>query len=294
MVNSQDFFAVLTEKAGHFSQDITKQITEAFSYRGYTVQFCLYTDNQQLTKDLTEALNQGYQSFLAVGGDGTVNLVASMLWGKPHRLGIIPAGTTNTVARVLGIPLNIKESIELAASSEKIQSLDGLEVNGRVFLLNVSVGLSSIAISSVDSQKKTRFGILAYAIGGFSNIRRIRPRRFQVQVDGRTFNTRAVELHVTNTGIVGTPRFQMYPDSKTDDGRAEILTLRRWSIGELFNAALDVLTRRKRQAICLVTQGKDILIQSALPIEVQADGDILQQTPVRIRVLPQAIHFIVP
>ncbi len=87
-----------------------------------------------------KAQDQGYYSFLAIGGDGTVNLMASTLCGRPHRLSIIPAGTTNTVSRVLDIPQVIGEAIKVAASSDKVKSVDRLEIQGRILIMNVSEG----------------------------------------------------------------------------------------------------------------------------------------------------------
>lgn len=293
-MNKRDLFAVISEKGGNYHKGITRELSAAFAREGRTVTFCPLGEGTGLEEEVAQALKKGYHSFLAVGGDGTVNLLAGYLYGKSHRLGIVPAGTTNTLARVLGIPLSIKEAIEIAASSDKIRAVDGLEANGRLFVLNVSVGLTSISLDNIDSEQKSRWGVLAYILGIIRNSRRIKPRNFDIRIDGDYFNINAAELHVTNTGVLGTPRFRLYQDSLIDDGKAEVLILRHWSLIELFNMLLDALTHRESQAIRLVGQGRDILIQSKEPITIQADGDVQHKTPVRIKVLHRAINFIVP
>ena len=293
-MGKQRFMAVVSPRAGNFSRNVLQEIADIFAREGLAVDFYPINDTQQPEEQVAGALNQGYYSYLAVGGDGSVSLLASKLKGQPHRLGIIPTGTTNTIARVLGIPLSVRKAIALAASSSHIRAVDGLEINERVFLLNVSVGLSSISVDRVETKEKSKLGILAYALGVIRSRDKIRVLNFDLQIDGSPCKIRAIEVHVTNTGVIGLPRYRLYPDSRLDDGKAEVLILRQMSLKDISNAVLDILTRRERQAIQLVGQGKDILIQSRAPVEVQADGDIVRQTPVRIRVLCQAINFIVP
>jgi diacylglycerol kinase (ATP) len=292
-MDKRDFFAVISKQAGNYHKDIVREISETFLKQGLTVKFYTLEGNAQVKQEIAKAQNQGYYSFLAIGGDGTVNLMASTLYGKPHRLGIIPAGTTNALARVLDIPLAIGEAIKLSASSNKVKPVDGLQIQDRILIMNVSVGLSSAALRNLNSKEKSRFGVLAYLLGIIRNFGQIKAHNYQIQVNDSLYNIRAIELHVTNTGIIGTPRFQIYRNSRIDDGEAEVLIFRHWSIKEIFNAILDIMINRKGQAIKLIAAGNDILIKSNVPMAVQGDGDIIQETPVRIKVLPQVINFIV-
>jgi YegS/Rv2252/BmrU family lipid kinase len=288
------FFAVISPKAGHYYENLSSDIETVFHRLGQTVSFYSFKEAPALAEQIKQAQNTGYNSFLAVGGDGTASLIASSLIGKPHRLGIIPVGTTNTIARILEIPLTTGDAIEIAAHSDNIRSVDGLEVDSRIFILNVSLGISSVSLDSVNADQKSKLGILAYAMGILRNSSGMKTQSYQIQVDGRTLDIRAVELHVTNTGVLRTPRFNIYQESRFDDGMAEILILRHWSLKEIFNAILDLLIQRKKQAIKMVARGENIIIRSQTPIAVQADGDIIRKTPVTIKVLPQAINFIVP
>jgi len=47
-----------------------------------------------------------FEYIVAVGGDGTVNEISKFLIGTNKKLGIIPLGSGNGLARTLGIPLN--------------------------------------------------------------------------------------------------------------------------------------------------------------------------------------------
>ena len=74
-----------------------------------------------------------------VGGDGTVAAVASRLVDTDRRLGILPLGTLNYVARGLGIPTEIPDAIRVLLEGREGR-VDVGDVNGRVFLNNASLG----------------------------------------------------------------------------------------------------------------------------------------------------------
>jgi diacylglycerol kinase family enzyme len=81
----------------------------------------------------------------AVGGDGTVNAVASALAGGPIPLLVVPAGTLNHFARDLGVPLDPAEAALLVHSGAQ-RHVDVAEVNGRVFVNNSSIGAYPLAV----------------------------------------------------------------------------------------------------------------------------------------------------
>jgi len=85
-------------------------------------------------------LDQGAETLVAAGGDGTIAALAGPCHAAGARLGVIPMGTFNYFARAHGIPQNPDHAAEnLARGPEQAVAL-GM-VNGRVFLNNVSIGL---------------------------------------------------------------------------------------------------------------------------------------------------------
>jgi diacylglycerol kinase family enzyme len=103
-----------------------------------------------------------------------------------------------------------------------------------------------------------------------------------------------VEVVISNTGIIGTPRFHLWDNSVIDDGQLEVLAIRQWSPGTALDAILDVSIPGKKHAIALIGRGKEIQISSLKSVPVLADGDPINQTPVKVTVLPKAINLIVP
>ena len=60
-----------------------------------------------------EGLEEGMDIFVAVGGDGTLNEVGSVISGTEASMGIIPAGSGNGLAHHLGIPGKISDAVEV-------------------------------------------------------------------------------------------------------------------------------------------------------------------------------------
>lgn len=84
-------------------------------------------------------IQKGFDSLVAAGGDGTVNLAASAIGGANTALGVIPIGTLNHFARDLRLPVDVIEAVRVIAQGRTTR-IDIAEVNGRVFLNNSSIG----------------------------------------------------------------------------------------------------------------------------------------------------------
>lgn len=285
--------AFVAERSSNYRPGICQDLGRFLGRVGARVDFHSLGTGQDVDTCVRDAMGAGCSSFLAIGGDGTVNLVATSLVGRKHRLGIIPTGTANTMARMLGIPLAKREAIRVAGTSENTRAVDGMEIGGKMFMLNVSVGLSSASLNGLDLTYK-KVGMFSYVIGLARNVRDVQPVDLKLSIDDRQLQTAAVEAHVTNTGVIGSPRYIICERSRIDDGRLEVIAVDQWSLKEKVDTVLDVLTPREKKAIHLLGSGRTIVIDSAQPLPVQADGDIIGKTPVRIDIRPQAINFIIP
>jgi len=121
-------------------------------------------------------LRDGFDLVVAAGGDGTVSDVIDGLVGSPAPLGIIPIGTGNLIARELGIPEDIDEAVSIVASAPHSRKIDAMKIDGRVFALNVSVGISASVIGGTSRKSKNRFGRLAYFVTTILKMFTLKPR----------------------------------------------------------------------------------------------------------------------
>lgn len=108
-------------------------------------------DIQDLAAFKKDAIKQ-YDIVVAVGGDGTVRAVVEKWIDFDITLGIIPQGSYNHLAKDLGIPLGLSESVEVLANGQR-RKIDFATVNDRLFLNNSSVGMYPKAVRYRDAYK---------------------------------------------------------------------------------------------------------------------------------------------
>ncbi len=124
------------------------------------------------------AAAQGTEIVVAMGGDGMVHHLAQALIGTETALGIIPSGTTNVIARLLGIPTRPVRAAKLIRSAESapkygtvkmdLQQPDGRLVRHALFACGVGLDAEVVRMADADPYRKYRFGSLHYARSAFS------------------------------------------------------------------------------------------------------------------------------
>ena len=118
-----------------------KKVEEIFSAAGREVRVTVATGGGRHLREAAErAASDGCEALVAGGGDGTVNLAASVAVGRDIPLGVLPLGTLNHFAKDLGIPLELEDAVRVILGGVTCR-VDVGEVNGRVFLNNSSLGV---------------------------------------------------------------------------------------------------------------------------------------------------------
>jgi diacylglycerol kinase (ATP) len=121
-----------------------------------------------------EAVAQGADLVLALGGDGTINEVANGLALTSVPLGILPAGTANVLAMEIGLGSSLERAAaRLALCAPQRIALGKIQANGsapRYFVLMAGVGLDAKIVQDVDTLLKERIGKGAYWAAGLSQI----------------------------------------------------------------------------------------------------------------------------
>lgn len=238
----------------------------------------------------------GHGLVVAAGGDGTVSAVAGGLVGSTATLGIVPLGTANVLARELGIPLELDAACELLAGPHALGALDAMEVSGRGYLTQVGVGIDSLMIRDTRREAKRRFGRVAYLWTAFNHLLGFGAHRFTVAVDGEPMRPRASQVVVANCGILGQPPFRWGPAIRPDDGRLDVCVVRARTLWHYVKLAWHVLAGRHAESphVRYRTATREVQIASRHPLPVQADGEVIGETPVTVRLRPGAVRVVVP
>lgn len=294
--NSSKTYVILNPVAGMTNaQQARRRIETAMQTRHLEYEIYETGGGDDVRKVVRKAWERGYDRFLAVGGDGTVAAVAGSLVNHCYPVGIVPAGTANTLVRELHLPLDFDRALDLALDSQARRRIDAIQVGNTCYFLNISVGVTSQTILRVARHEKRRFGLFAYIWNGLKQILIVRPQRFWLQVDGRRIACRASEVMVANASLLGLEPFQLDPAITLDDGYLDVCIVAARNLAEIERFIFDIVTRRGRsnpQLSCFKAQDK-ITIESRRPLPVQADGEVIGLTPVSVKVLPGAVQVIV-
>ena len=127
---------------GYDAASNLKLVTKYLKKNNLKADIALAKPKAKATPLARQAIKDGYKIVVAMGGDGTVEAVMRGMVGSKTRLGIVPAGVENNIAKSLDIPLNLEEACALIASDNTCK-LDVGQVktsNGKIFSFFEMVG----------------------------------------------------------------------------------------------------------------------------------------------------------
>lgn len=275
-----------------------KTIEEFCQSKGWQYEIHETQPDEDLRGLVGRQVKQNVDMVLAGGGDGTVAAVVNGLVNSLVPLGILPLGTGNNLARDLGIPLGLPDALALlAAPDNRLNELDVIQVGDAYYVLNVSIGVSADTMHKTRREEKQKFGMLAYLRRGIESINRADLYRFMVDVDGRKVRFRASEVMITNDKFMGLqPRLDGV-DVEANDGALDMFIVRASTLVDylgVFRRFLIPASQRDEEQLKHLPIRDMARIQSDRPLRVQADGEVIGQTPVEVRVVPNALRVIVP
>jgi diacylglycerol kinase (ATP) len=172
------------------------------------------------------AVNEGINKVIAVGGDGTINEVAAVLMGSRTQLGIVPKGSGNGLARMLGIAMS--PAIALKAAVEKnSQTIDCCILNQIPFFCTAGMGFD--AAVAMDFAHRPGRGLLNYARASMAMLRKYKPIQVQIEHDGTIRNERIYTLTFANAGQYGNNAW-IAPKADLTDGLLDVVILKPYPI----------------------------------------------------------------
>ena len=255
------------------------------------------TGEENVTGIVQEAVADDFDLFIAVGGDGTVSGVAGGLVNTGKPLAIVPTGTGNTLARELGVPLDLEGALDMITGPHAQRRIDAICAEGRHFVLSVSMGISSLMMRDTGREEKQNLGLLAYIWTGLRKLFGFQPVRFHLEVDGKAQKHRAAEVVALNSGAIGMPALQWAPDIRLDDGEMNVCVVRGRTLLDYLIVAWDVVTgREERRAphIRCVPVEHSVTMEADKPLPVQGDGEVFGERAVHVTLVPAALSVIVP
>ena len=249
----------------------------------------------KLPERMRMAEREGYDTVAAAGGDGTVRSVAQALIGSKLRLGVIPVGTANNIARSLKIPFQNQAALDIIARGRE-RRIDIGKVGGEYFLEGAGVGLFADAIEAIGGSELRPNQVLRILrlLGPLwwkPNVRSLR-----LTLDGVEQSEQALMVAIANTPYLG-EGIPIAPEARLDDSVFDVILIgemTRWELAKFARSAL----RGTHLALPKVrrTQAKIVEICRVYPklpiLPVHADDHIAAHTPARFEVVPAALRVL--
>lgn len=241
-------------------------------------------------RSVHEALSAGHQMIIAAGGDGTIGQVANELIGRTDvALGMIPLGSVMNVPRMVGVPRDVEQAIQIIAQG-RTRLIDVGEANGVTFYETASVGMNAAMFKAAQHFEDGDFGSPLRALRVAF---RYSPARMVVELDDQVLTTRALMVTISNGAYMGVA-MAVAPDARLDDGRFDVRVFRRFSKFELLRHLAAIAFGRRRYTPHASTyRSARVRITSRSPLPCRADSHDLGTTPLECRSRHAALRVVV-
>ena len=275
------------------------RIREALAAAGLDGEF-LDTERPGHAADLAEdAGRSGIEAVVAIGGDGTVNETVNGLMRLPEparpAFGLVPDGTGNDYAYLLGLRPGDLTGAARALVAGATRVLDAGEVNGRFFANSVGLGFDG-AVAEAASKVRYLKGFPAYLWSVFTVLREWSNFELTLTVDGRELEGRAF-LAAVAVGPRSGGGFLLAPDAQPDDGLFDVCRLGDLGKGEaLMHLPKALDGSHVKLPWTTILRAQDVTLASDRPLTAHIDGNLVfgagHPEPLVFRTHPRALRVI--
>ena len=262
-------------------------------------------DAADLAQQARAAAVKGHKRILALGGDGTFQVLLNALSEHPEvTLGVIPAGGGNDLASALGIPRDPIQAAVLLRTGEP-RFIDAVRVRTaageqRFYAGGGGLGLdadASFLAATSFRNWKGRSRYIGAALRAYQHFAPLEIRATMYSQDWE--GPRVLEQNVLLLGVLNTPSYggglRLTPHARVDDGSLDLVAVAHLDVPEVV-ALLPALIlsgelrTRRLQRFSI----QRVRIESSRPAQFHGDGEILGMTPLEVEVLPRFIRILAP
>lgn len=275
---------------GAILKEIDK-IIDMHQKKGYTI--VPYRIQRDIgIEEAFDEIDESYKYVLIAGGDGTIDSIVNAMKQKNIELpiGILPVGTANDFARLLGMTNNIENNIEQILNSEPIK-VDIGHVNDKYFVNVLSTGLFTDVSQKTDTNLKNTLGKLAYYIKGIEQLPNFRSLNAKITANGKVYDSPMYLILVFNGQTAG--GFKIALDAEIDDGLLDVFILKSCHIAEFIHVFLKfMMGEHMEDPRVEYIKTQELLIESTEAIVTDIDGEKGPDFPLRVSCIKNGIEIL--
>lgn len=280
------------------------QISRWLNNIGLSFEHQLTESPGHATELAKSAAEKGYELVVSVGGDGTINEIVNGLYAsgsiKEVMLGIISTGTGSDYIRSIGLPRHFKEACQRLMNPRKLVVDLGVAEytsNGRkakrLFVNLAGLGFDAEVAKATTRRFKALGSKPSYLAGLITTFLLYRSRRVSLTVDGRTEDRKVCTILVSN-GKYGGGSMLVAPQADPADGFFDVLIIDELSKPDLlFSLPRIYMGTHLTHPKVTLKKARDVYIESIQQTSLQADGELLGETPVHFQVLPATLSLVI-
>ncbi|MET0263719.1 MAG: diacylglycerol kinase family protein [Rariglobus sp.] len=285
---------IFNPRSGHNAKNphLLDQARAFIKKRGMNADIALTERPHHASELARRAIDEGCGLIVAIGGDGTLNEVASGVVNTPATFGLIPCGSGNGLGRHLGIHGSFDHAFNTLIDGRE-RTIDTGEVNGIPFFNAMGLGFDA-EIADRFNRLTTR-GFKSYVRTTLGTLSQYRPHTYTIRAGDIVLNTPAFILSVANSDQYGNNCY-IAPGAQIDDGQLDLTVIKR---AHLFNtvplAARLFLKKIDGSAAVTRLRADHFIIERPAAGLLHTDGEIHQTGPLlEVRVRPRSLKIMVP
>jgi len=271
---------------------LQETVYEMLDHSQYSYDYCLTEGPEHATELAKIAVDQDYYMVVAVGGDGTVNEVASALRDTNTILGIIPGGSGNGFAMYIGIGRNFKKAIKII-NEGKVKEIDSCEVNNRFFINLAGIGFDARIAYKI--KKSASRGLALYLRTIVKEAMNFEIKKFSLELDEGIIEDEYGVIVVANAAMYGY-NFTIAPEAELKDGLFDVVMIKKASIFRYMMSSWRFLNGSiAKSNLVEIKKSKKAVIHSETGNYYHLDGEGYKSpTELRFKMFPNSIKVMFP
>jgi diacylglycerol kinase (ATP) len=259
---------------------------------GFAVRSLVGEDADEALDLACSAVADGVDSLVVVGGDGLVHLAVQALAGSGTRLGIIPSGAGNDVARCLGLPLTDPQLAADVVVASRTRRIDLGRCGSTYFVTVLAAGFDSKVNHRANAMRWPR-GPLRYTLATLAELGAFKPLAYTLELDGEVREVEAMLVAVGNGPSFG-GGLRIAHGASLDDGLLDVVIIKTMSRLGLVRIYPKLYSGRHVDHSQYEHHQVRSVTVAAPGIHAYADGERVGGLPLTVEVVPGALEVLVP